>query len=195
MQTDWSFQCIDGTCGMCPFNTLRPRQNDRHFPDDIFKWIFFSENVWISINISLMCAPRDPNNNIPTLVQAMTWRRQAIIWINIMIRLPTHICVTRPQWVKPNLFGWPTGNHVMSIIKHLLFWYTKYMIFVVWQNYSRFHMTRQIKQRIRCLTMHLYVLLSTRNHLLRIIPVVHSSIWTQSVYIQKWTNKRINALH
>ena len=26
-------------------NTLRPRQNVRHFPDDIFKCIFFSENV------------------------------------------------------------------------------------------------------------------------------------------------------
>ena len=27
------------------FNTLRPRQNGRHFPDDIFKWIFLNENV------------------------------------------------------------------------------------------------------------------------------------------------------
>ena len=32
-------------------NTLRPRQNCRHFPDDIFKCIFFNENVWIPINI------------------------------------------------------------------------------------------------------------------------------------------------
>ena len=34
-------------------NTLRPRQNGRHFPDDIFKWIFLNENIWISINISM----------------------------------------------------------------------------------------------------------------------------------------------
>ena len=34
-------------------NTLRPRQNGRHFPDDIFKSIFLFENVWIWINISL----------------------------------------------------------------------------------------------------------------------------------------------
>ena len=34
-------------------NTLRLRQNGPHFPDDIFKWIFFNENVWISIQISL----------------------------------------------------------------------------------------------------------------------------------------------
>ena len=27
------------------FNTLRPRQNGRHFPDDIFKCIFLNENV------------------------------------------------------------------------------------------------------------------------------------------------------
>ena len=26
-------------------NTLRPRQNGRHFADDIFKCIFFNENV------------------------------------------------------------------------------------------------------------------------------------------------------
>ena len=37
-------------------NTLRPRQNGRHFPDDIFKWIFLNENVWISIHISLVCS-------------------------------------------------------------------------------------------------------------------------------------------
>ena len=27
------------------FNTLRPRQNGRNFPDDICKCIFFNENV------------------------------------------------------------------------------------------------------------------------------------------------------
>ena len=30
-------------------NTLRPRQNGRHLPDDIFKYIFLNEIVWISI--------------------------------------------------------------------------------------------------------------------------------------------------
>ena len=28
-------------------NTLRPRQNWRHFADDILKYIFLNENVWI----------------------------------------------------------------------------------------------------------------------------------------------------
>ena len=35
-------------------NTLRPRQNDRHFTDDIFQYIFLNENVVISIEISPM---------------------------------------------------------------------------------------------------------------------------------------------
>ena len=29
--------------------TLRPRQNGRHFADDIFKCIFINENVWFPI--------------------------------------------------------------------------------------------------------------------------------------------------
>ena len=33
-------------------NILRPRQNGRHFADDICKGIFLNENVWIPIKIS-----------------------------------------------------------------------------------------------------------------------------------------------
>ena len=61
----------------CIVNTLRPRQNGRHFADDIFKCIFLNENVWISIKISLKFVPKGPINNIPVLVQIMAWRRQA----------------------------------------------------------------------------------------------------------------------
>ena len=83
-------------------NTLRPRQNGRHFPDDIFKWIFLNENVWISINISLKFVPRGPIHNIPTLVQVMAWRRPGDKPLSkpMIVILPTHICVTRPQWVN-----------------------------------------------------------------------------------------------
>ena len=56
-------------------NTLRPRQNRRHFPGDIFKCIFFNEDVWISIKISLNFVPMGPVNNIPALVQIMAWRQ------------------------------------------------------------------------------------------------------------------------
>ena len=43
-------------------NTLRLRHNDRNFPDDIFKCIFFNENIWISIKISMKFVPNGPNN-------------------------------------------------------------------------------------------------------------------------------------
>ena len=39
------------------FNTLRPRQNGRHFADDTFKRISLNENVRISIKISLNVVP------------------------------------------------------------------------------------------------------------------------------------------
>ena len=84
------------------FNTLGPRQNRRHFADDIFKCIFLNENVWISIKISLNFIPKGPINNIPTLVQIMAWRRPDDKPLSeaMTVNLPTHICVTRPQWVN-----------------------------------------------------------------------------------------------
>ena len=48
-------------------NTLRPRQNGRHFPDAIFKWIFLNENIWISINISLKFVPTHLNETVNSL--------------------------------------------------------------------------------------------------------------------------------
>ena len=84
------------------FNTLRPRRNEQHFADDIFKRIFFNKNVWISITISLKFVPKGPINNIPALVQIMAWRRPGDKPLSepMMVRSTTHICVTRPQWVK-----------------------------------------------------------------------------------------------
>ena len=83
-------------------NTLRPRQNGRHFADDIFKCLFINENVWISIKISLKFVPRCPIDNIPALLQIMAWRRSGDKPLSepMMVSLPTHICVTRPQWVN-----------------------------------------------------------------------------------------------
>ena len=84
------------------FNTLRPRQHGHHFPDDIFKRNFVNENVWILIQFSLNIVPDGPINNIPALVQIMAWRRLGDkSWSKPMtVVLLTHICVTRPQWVK-----------------------------------------------------------------------------------------------
>ena len=77
------------------FNTLRPRQNGRHFPDDIFKCIFVNENAWISIKISLKFVPKAHINNIPALVQIMAWRRAGDKPLSepMMVSLLTHICV------------------------------------------------------------------------------------------------------
>ena len=84
------------------FNTLRPRQKGRHFADDIFKWIFLNENVWISIKIALKFVPRGLISNIPVFVQIMAWRRPGDKPLSepMMVSLLTHICVTRPQWVN-----------------------------------------------------------------------------------------------
>ena len=83
------------------FNTLRARQNGGHFPD-AFKCIFLNENVWISIKISLKFVPWGPINNIPAFVKIMAWCRPGKKPLSepMMVGLPTHICVTRPQWVK-----------------------------------------------------------------------------------------------
>ena len=83
-------------------NTLRPRQNGRHSADDTFKCIFLNENVKISIKNSLKFVPKGPFNNNSALVQIMAWRRPGDKPLSepMMVRSTTHICVTRPQWVK-----------------------------------------------------------------------------------------------
>ena len=86
-------------CGV--FNTLRPRQNGRHFADATFKRIFLNDNVRISIKISLKF-PKGPIINIPALVQIMAWRRLGDKPLSepMLVSLLTHICVNRPQWVN-----------------------------------------------------------------------------------------------
>ena len=64
---------------------MRPRQNGRHFAQDIFICISFDENVGISILISLKIVPKDPVNDIPIIgsdngIATTSW--QAIIWTN-----------------------------------------------------------------------------------------------------------------
>ena len=63
-------------------NTLKPRQNGRHFAADIFKNIFFNGNIKISIKIYV---PKGRINNIPAFGSdngLAPTRRQAIIWTN-----------------------------------------------------------------------------------------------------------------
>ena len=97
------------------FNTLRPTQNGHHITDDTFKCIFLNGNIWIWITISLKFVPNGPFNNIPTLVQVMAWRRPGDKPLSepMMVRLPTHICITRPQWVK-----WLCYNRLQPYFLH-----------------------------------------------------------------------------
>ena len=97
--------CFEDVVQIYDLNTLRPRQNGRHFPDDIFKHTFLNENVRIPIKISLKFVPKGPINNISALVQIMAWRRTGDKPLSepMIVKLPTHICVTRPQWVNSSL--------------------------------------------------------------------------------------------
>ena len=63
------------TLNTTAFNTLRLRQNGRHFADNIFKGIFFNENIWLSHEIWLKCILKGLGDNKSTLVQAMTWSK------------------------------------------------------------------------------------------------------------------------
>ena len=116
------------------FNTLRPRQNGRHFPDDIFKCIFLNENVWISISISLKFVPEGPINNIPALVQIMAWRRPGDKPLSepMQVNLLTHICVTRPQCVKLQLG--PVRRILLTCQQCFLQWLHDVIEFSAWIN-------------------------------------------------------------
>ena len=97
-------------------NTLRPRQNDQHFTDDIFKRIFVNENVCISIKISLTFVPEGPIKNIAALVQIMAWRCPGDKPLSepMLVSLPTHICITQPQWVKREMAEENPSKFLMS---------------------------------------------------------------------------------
>ena len=93
--------CISREVSNC-FNTLRPRQDGRHFADDIFTCIFSNENCCILIKFSLKYVRRGPIDNHRALDQIMAWRQSGDKPSSepMMISLPTHIYVTRPQWVN-----------------------------------------------------------------------------------------------
>ena len=92
------------------FNTLRPRQDGRHFADDIFTCNFVNENCCILIEFSLKYVRKGPIDNNPSLVRIMAWRRSGDKPLSepMMISLPTHVCVTRPQWVNVTAGTAPT---------------------------------------------------------------------------------------
>ena len=124
----WS-KCLTphGDIGPHRVNTLRPRQNGCHFADDTFKRIFLNENVIISTKISLKSVPKGPINNIPALVQIMAWRRPGDKPLSeaMMVRLLTHICVARPQWIGHNQNQYcPIFNGLSPVRRQAITWTT-----------------------------------------------------------------------
>ena len=116
----WVFQIVKA------FNTLRPRQNGHLFPDNIFKWMFLNENIWISLRISLKFVPRVRIDNIPALVQIMTWRRAGDKPLSepMMVCLLMHICVTQPQWVNKYKVSGDNSTQILVLYTHICIYYT-----------------------------------------------------------------------
>ena len=80
-------------------NTMRPTQNGRHSPHDIFECIFLNENICLSITLPLIYVPMGPINTISALVQMMALRRPSDKSLPepMLVSLLTQICNTRPQ--------------------------------------------------------------------------------------------------
>ena len=93
---------------------------------------FFNENVSISIKISLKFVPKGPINKVPALVQIMAWRRPGDKPLSepMMIRLPTHICVTRPQLVNID-FGGQLAISNMTCAKRFVYLSPIWLTFII----------------------------------------------------------------
>ena len=76
---------------------------------------FLELNVRISLKDSLKFVPKVRINNIPALVQIMACRRPGDkpLSESMMVSLPTHICVTRPQWVN-TVMPFTQGRYLCS---------------------------------------------------------------------------------
>ena len=100
------WKCPQGTVPDCPFNVEKYLNNieaETRWPP-IRRWHFqtnfLNENVKISIKISPKFVSKGPINDIQALVQIMAWRRPGDkpLFEPMVVRIPTHISVVRPQW-------------------------------------------------------------------------------------------------
>ena len=114
-------------------NTLRPRQNGLHLPDDIFKWIFLNENVWIlrlnchwslflGVQWSIflrwfgygLASSRWPLQSTKFVFGITSSHPNAFYKPNVKITSPGWN-FTCPQWFLPAFGRWP-GVNVMGCI-------------------------------------------------------------------------------
>ena len=79
----------------------------RNKMDAISQTTFSSAFPWMKMFEFRLKVPKGPITNIPALVQIMAWRRPGDKPLSepMMVRLPTHMCVTRPQWVNQCRLG------------------------------------------------------------------------------------------
>ena len=91
------------------FNTLRPRQNGHHFPNEIFKCIFLNENIWISIRISLKFVPWVPIDNKTSKKATIHYLNQ---WWPISL---THIYSASVSWGGLTVIGLAGSCPVLTL--------------------------------------------------------------------------------
>ena len=150
------FKCITQNIPVWnDLNTLRPRKNGRHYTKDIFRCIFLNESGWISIKMSLNFVPKDPINNIRALVQIMAWRRPGNKPLSepMMIKLPTHICVTWPQWVTVSLpFVWYIKSLILTLLGYqCLCFFQEFIVFLISSFWGLSNQSPSIYEQTRCI--------------------------------------------
>ena len=108
------------------FNTLRPRQNCCHLPDNSLKLIFFNQNSWISINISLQYISGGLINNNPALVDIKAWCQRSInpLFEPMMVQFTDAYMCYSAQWVKdsihlPEFAEWINGAMNKIVIERV----------------------------------------------------------------------------
>ena len=70
------------------------RQNGHHFTDDIFKYNFLNEGVWISVKISLKFVPNSEcmYSSLGSDNGMAPVRLQAVIWTNDGYLIDAYLC-------------------------------------------------------------------------------------------------------
>ena len=139
-----------------------------HFPDDMLKCIFLTENVSISLQISLKFVPKAGLSNIPALVQIMAWHQPGdrplsepmmvtSIYVSFSLNESNVSDITAPLWEESTggfphkgLLMWTMLNKfsrwlVLSETMLLMWYYCKEAVFCSvinwWYSNTR---TRQI---------------------------------------------------
>ena len=88
----------------------------RHFADDIFKYIFLNENVWISIKLSLKFVAKLPFGNIPALVHYSDFITSATASkITGVSSVYSTVCSGADQWK-------PTSSASLAFVRGIHRW-------------------------------------------------------------------------